>query len=425
MTLRYILHETKKNRLMTLFILLQMGILFWVMIFIISAVQSRSRYYMPFRQWLHGSGIAISGLWGMNGRDGDTRAPMCTSQDLENQLRQAEVDGLYDVEIYMDGITRWNGDSDFRYSTKTIGYDDALLECYSPDMSSGRWLKAEDKNTQEIEVVLAPKEQTTDYQIGEKLKLYTWDEDGQPKESDCSARIVGIMEEGSKYIGVKQELPEANKAYFEDFYATYYQSQTTDTIAFVSREDMQKEGMWDITLNDLCFISYEENISKTSIAQNEKFLDKNCTALLRQNIEVVEKNSKSYIYRQMDIFVPVLMGLFILTFMSLISNTAIGLKQNMREYAIYYMHGLTWKQCISLYRRNMLIGEGITLLVVLCMIRISLWKGYLSYVILSLGVVQIGTCLGLIAIFSMVSVVVDKILIGRSSAKDILREAMW
>lgn len=424
MKFRYIMHETKKNRLMTLFILLQMGILFWTVIFIVSVIQSRYTYYVPFKQWLHGSGVAITGLWAMDGKDGDGRAPMSTSQDLEQQLRQAQVDALYNVQIYIDGIVTWNGDSEIFNATKTIGYDDALLECYSPAMSSGRWLKAEDKNTRVIEVVLACKNQTTDYQVGEERRLYTWDGDGHLQETDCYARVVGIMEEGAKYIGVGQELSEANKAYFEDFYTTYHRSETEDTMAFVSREDIQKEKLWDFTLNDVCFISYDKNISKRNIAWNEQFLNRNGTALLRQDMEIVEKNSKSYIYRQMDIFIPVLVGLLILTIMSLISNTAIGLKQNMREYAIYYMHGLTWNQCIWLYRKNMLLGEGITLLGVLVIMQVLMRKGMLSHVVLSLGVVQVGACLGMIALFSLVSFVIDKILTRGSSVKDILRETV-
>lgn len=111
-----------------------------------------------------------------------------------------------------------------------------------------------------------------------------------------------------------------------------------------------------------------------------------------------------------------------LTLMSIISSTVIMIRQNMHNYSVYYMMGLTWRQCVAIHGASVFIMQfGIFLFTMLCII-ICEKIGALDETLFSLGGWQILGCLAVTVLFIVFSFVLSFLLIGKKSAKDILRE---
>lgn len=71
----------------------------------------------------------------------------------------------------------------------------------------------------------------------------------------------------------------------------------------------------------------------------------------------MRENSMEYIMNQMNMLIPILIAMIILTLMSIISSTVIMIRQNMHNYSIYYMMGFTWKRCVLIHVESVIMMQ--------------------------------------------------------------------
>lgn len=60
---------------------------------------------------------------------------------------------------------------------------------------------------------------------------------------------------------------------------------------------------------------------------------------------------------QLNMLIPVLIAMIIMIVMSIISSTVIMIRQNLHNYSIYYIMGLTWRQCVIIHAESVLIMQ--------------------------------------------------------------------
>ena len=98
------------------------------------------------------------------------------------------------------------------------------------------------------------------------------------------------------------------------------------------------------------------------------------------------------------------------------------IRQNMHNYSIYYMLGLTWRKCMSIHVLSVIMMQmGIFVFTIFC-IGICKKLGALDRTVFALGGWQLLGCLVMIVFFIVFSIVLSFLLIGKKSAKDILSE---
>ena len=129
-----------------------------------------------------------------------------------------------------------------------------------------------------------------------------------------------------------------------------------------------------------------------------------------------------YIMNQMDLLIPVLGAMIILTMLSVISSTVIVIRQNMHTYSIYYMLGMTWKNCVLVHGISVVIQQMVTVLLTVFCLVIGEKTGMLDKTVFSLGGWQLLGCLMITLFFIVFRLALSFLLLGRKSAKDMLRE---
>ena len=106
----------------------------------------------------------------------------------------------------------------------------------------------------------------------------------------------------------------------------------------------------------------------------------------------MDQNSKQYLYQQLYQLLPIVAVLLVLVLVSSISSSALATRRRLRDYAMFYLCGMQWKQCAAVnFCQALLSGAGAILLTGLGMLVIRytalsekfliFWNGYLAAVL--------------------------------------------
>lgn len=442
MKLKYALQEQKKNKLMTALIFFQTVIVLIVMVSIISAITSRYEKYKPLEKFFQGDGISMD-IGDLSGRDGQRYLPFTESSDVEKYLKKAHMVSSYNVQMTFDID---NNREELGY-TPVIAYDDELLAAYTPKLKAGRWLQTEDADTDMLEIVLAQTQAW--HKVGDVITLTTSEVIKESRDCKLSepvqAKVVGIVDDEAALImtpimGVEKYGQYAD---FRDYY--FYplgRDRSERSIVFISKRDIEhnnqihavserenlieseesETSIWPYTISGPCFIQYDDDITQEEKDYNSRYLMIYGNYHFRLTSAEMRENSMEYIMNQMDMLIPVLIAMILLTLMSIISSTVIMIRQNMHNYSVYYMMGLTWRQCIAIHAASVFIMQLGIFLFTMLGIAICEKTGVFDQTLFSLGGWQVLGCLAVTALFIVFSFVLSFLLIGKKSAKDILRE---
>lgn len=435
MKLKYALCEQNKNKLMTVLIFFQTVIVLIMIVSIISAIVSRYEKYKPLEIFFQGDGLNMH-MTDLLGRNGQRYLPFTESSDVEKCLKKAHMVSSYYIQMTFDID---NKKEELGTWSPVIGYDDELISAYTPEMETGRWLRTEDADTDMIEIVLAQKEDS--HKVGEIITLTTSDVVKDSRDCKLSkpiqAKVVGILADGASPI--MRTIHYGEYSDFRDYYYPFNRDEEERAIVFVSKKDIEHnnqihaateqknliEGetcIWPYIISGPCFIQYDTEITQKEKDYNSKYLAVNGRYVFRHTSAEMRENSMEYIMNQMNMLIPILIAMIILTLLSIISSTVIMIRQNMHNYSIYYMLGMTWRKCVSVHGLSVVIMQmGIFLFTILC-ITICEKMGALDRTVFSLGGWQLLGCLVMIVFFIVFSIVLSFLLIGKKSAKDILRE---
>lgn len=435
MKLKYALYEQKKNKLMTILFFIQTMIVLIMIVSIISAIFSRYEKYKPLESFFRGDGLNMH-MTDLLGRNGQRYLPFTESSDVEKYLKKAHMVSSYSMQMTFDIDNKKN---ELGTWSPVVGYDDELLSAYTPEMETGRWLRIEDADTDMIEIVLAQKENS--HKVGDIITLTTSDVIKDSRKYKLSkqvkAKVVGILADGASTIMRTKHYGEYSD--FRDYYYPFNRDEEERAVVFVSKRDIEHNNrinaateqknlikgekcIWPYIISGPCFIQYDKGISKKEKEYNSKYLAVNGRYVFRHTSVEMRENSMEYIMNQMNILIPILIAMIILTMMSIISSTVIMIRQNMHNYSIYYMLGLTWRKCMSIHVLSVIMMQmGIFVFTIFC-IGICKKLGALDRTVFALGGWQLLGCLVMIVFFIVFSIVLSFLLIGKKSAKDILSE---
>ncbi len=411
---KYIKKEIFCNPIMTTLIAFQTMVIFVVLISMISVIVSRYDKYSELSEFIEQPGLRMNFVYLMDRNNGNLNFD--DNKQVEECLSNVEVNGCYTVgNLVEDSIG--------------IAYDTKLWECHTPAMEKGRWFEKSDEKSEVIEVVIAQKAGVNGkYEVGDYIqpeKEYLEAYEGV-KDHPMKLQVIGIIKEGASILGA-HETTAVHKDYRSCFW-NYSSNYEEKIYFFYTHEDVYQYNHknncgWLQTNGGLTFINWKEQISSSEITDNEVYLMENGVSLERTDLEGVQRYSVQYIYEQVKTLLPILTGLILLTLISAISNTAIILRQNARTYAIYYIHGLSWKQCMGIHIGGIAFVEGMVLLITLIGIMIAKFSGVFNSTVISIGVYQLLGCILLVGIFILFGKNVCYQQLGKKTAKDVLREA--
>ncbi len=387
--------------IMKIFEVLQLTVVIAIILCVVSAIASRYDYYKPFEQYLEREGYMLR-----------SSNAIMYKEKFDNVIGDNEVIVNMSTSV-QDGDITLTG----------TAYSDEFVDAYKPPMKEGVWL-GETTDTYEnsgyIPTVITYCNGR--YKVGDVIEnevALEYDENGNPQNTIVvKHKIIGILMENANiasccipHEGVPRD--------FRDIYDTYnYDFEQNDYILVRAKDEYDCYGTYSVVFGTQ-FV-FADNMTKQEYKELGMMLD-GMDSVSFAPLSEVNENSLNYIYEQMYTLFPIALCIFILTVISAVSINAIYTKRQLRNYAIFYICGARWKTCAL----KSLKDSAITCAVASALCALILFIGkqsFLKETVISFGIWHAVVCLGVIALYLILSMIMPIAIIGSSQPKDVLKE---
>ena len=400
--------QLKMHFLMNIIILIQLVAILFISILVTSTVVSRFNYYNPFKDYFNQKGLYLELE---NIKQIDSNVLIESSKELEKYLKKANVISYYNVWLNYE-VNNQN----MEYST--VAYDQEIIDRYQPELESGRWLQESDNDTSEIEVVISNNKEGV--KVGDIINgtdVYSLQPDNKVK-----IKVVGILKDSTLIYGHSDKYKE--KFDYEMLYRNYNLEFEDKPIVLMSKEDiderMKEQDNYSIErmLSGTTLITYDKDITDEEIEYNENYIYTHSSPFHFEDLPEMNKNSIDYIFSQIYSLLPIVCSVFILTLISSLSTNAIAAKKELKNFSIFYICGLRWKQCILVnVFSSIYLLFGSMIITILCLV-FCLKFEIISKSIVSVGPYQLLVCLGISIIYILCSVILPYKIIGDNTVNE-------
>lgn len=411
-------NDFRKNSIVNIFIILQVAVSLIITAVMISAISVRSQYYTPFRDILTSNGIFIK--FSSSPNYDSSQMNIYDYLDNDDILQECpDADHIYACHSMFGSIDSFHNGESFTLQS----YDDEFIKRYQPELTDGRWLTSDIESNQ-IEIVVS--ENDYGVKVGDVLSLTGIN---YPNSTSFTGKVVGIFQDDSKIIGGGLYDYGNSDMNFNSIYYPFNHTIENQIFVLASYSAIQNITNHFVLLFDTDYVvqpiissvilTYPDNVSKEQIeADKEKLLQYGwANAIL---LDELNQNSIAYLLEKAEIFLPIIIILFILASVSSISSSALIVRKNLKNYSLYYISGLQWKNCslvnllYSIISLTIAVVVGFAVLFILPHTRLNdivkiIWSPYI-----------IGAFVVLIILQLLISMIMPLIIIGKNTPKQIL-----
>ena len=363
----------------------------------VSALSIAFHYYTPFQDYFEGNGLFV--IFGYPGANSDGN----TLQSDEELMAQLDGSAESIIACHHPIVNQ----------VRCISYDDDVIRRYQPYLSAGRWL---DPDADELEVVVS--ENDNGWKVGDLIEVEMASKDGGVFTAQ-TARVVGILEEGARAVG-STEYHYRGFTNYLDFFGSYSFEVEEEPLLLFSYSALER--IPSSPMQTLCYASmirYADDVDE-EMQKQEAIKLANMGAVSTVDLRKMDKDSKSYLYQKVYDLLPIIIVLLILVGISCISSSALSTKQRLRDYAICYIVGLQWKQCVIVNLLQSLLNSVVSLVLAVAsllvvqysplseLFRIE-WNGWLAAAFAGIFVLQI-----------VASMLIPIQMLGHTTAKEVL-----
>lgn len=394
------LRNLKHNLLMNILTILQMSVAFVIFICMISTIVSRFTYYTPIKKLLNSNGYYYNITYGV---DPDTNMTIRSSEELSEMIQgESQVIAEYSAWLTYRNNKGEGMDGEF------ISYDDYYIEILSPELYSGTWIDLNRPVQNTVQVVVS--QNNYGIETGDVISLYCMD-------VEVKAEVVGVLLDDTKIFNPTKQLHE--NLDYRDIYTNYKTEREEKPVFILSQRDLL-DKMVIMQADGNLFITYPENTSKELLEENDRKI-RRLHPLFTSSTEEMRQRSLDYIFSQIYNLMPIFICVLILTLVGAISTSALSAKRQLRNYAVYYICGMKWKQCswVNLFSSVICVVISFVLSIAVTMIAKS--TGLLGNTVIELGLWQFLGCAIITLIYILLSMILPISIIGKNTPNQILK----
>ena len=391
-----------KNKfgIMKIFEVLQLSMVIAIIVCLISAILSRYTYYDPFADVIEGYGYMCV-----------TEPSMLGIEKFNQDFEQYELLSTSEFGFGMEEDKMHYG----------YAYSEKLASMYKPQMKDGVWLSETDITHEDSGFIPIVVTENSWYKVGDVIaETYatSYNENGMPLNYKTTKyKVIGIVKDRERIVSCEELKNKAED--FNDIYGIFDCKFREEPFAFALQKDVKSGfGTDKSPVSGVQFILCDDREDYESLGKRLRMYS---GALKITPLPEIHKNSLEYIYEQMYTLFPIALCIFILTVISAVSINAIYTKRQLRNYAIFYICGARWKTCAL----KSLKDSAITCAVASALCALILFIGkqsFLKETVISFGIWHAVVCLGVIALYLILSMIMPIAIIGSSEPKDVLKE---
>lgn len=381
---------------------LQLTSCFVITLIMISSLSVRLIRYTPIKNYIDSNGVFCVFSTPAN----KDLNKLELEDYIDHNKIKSKLNKVDDILAVNYPMVRYNSKIPNKYPFNQLSYNDSLIKQYTPELSAGKWL-SNSKTADNLEVVIS--KNNYGWKIGDKIPLLFYN---IPKYTTKKATIVGILKENAKIPGNLS----VNTIDYNDFYMTYSEEIEEKPILLFNADYLCKNKNIIQGIYSSNIITYKSNITNNEQKSNLKTLTKIGSVFTETN-SVVNSNSKNYLYSELYNFLPIIIILFGMIMVSTFSFTALTTRKRLKDYAIFYINGLQWKQC---YFINLIQSIYISLISIIITLFILIFISNIFKYQIIFNFLSVSSIIIEMMIFYLISTVMPYILIHRNTPKQIL-----
>ena len=401
MLFKMALRNIKRSKLMSLLTVCEMSCALAATLVMVSSVMIRFQYYTPFRDMFEANGVYCEFTTPAN-KDAYGQAAAedyLANDDVFEQLHSPE--SIAAVNLVSCDVACENG----IVAANNFSYNDEIIRRFSPKLKSGRWLN-ESGSADCIECVVSRNEQG--WEVGSRVEI-------DLGEKKYTALVVGVLEDRSKIVGGFSV--HSTKDDFKNFFTVYsYEIEQLPLMMF-SSEYLQKLGAVQGLFSG-CLITYPDSVTEEQLKADRQLLAGYGCAY-SMPLSDLDKNSKLYLYRHVYDMLPMIVVILVLAFVSSVSSAALTTRTRLKDYAVFCICGMRWRQSVQIELIRSAVLSGVSLTLSLAAVGIFAKHFGMSVVWSGISLVSIAVIL---LLFLLVSIAAPYYISKTSTPKQLLGE---
>lgn len=299
-------------------------------------------------------------------------------------------------------------------------YDWELLDAYRPNIVKGRWFRKQD--TTQGDTLFGVAIDDGICAVGDIVALTGWKGD-----ASVDVKIIGLIKDSTDVLGFDGY---KDRTYdYTDFFYTYnlegekkplllLSNDQLDLCPYIESTQVSETAVIARQQKGLLFMTFDTDDSR-EIANTFMYAEDGMTSCTEVAGEIKE-GSKKIIQEILSRTLPIVIGSFLLVLLVTISVGTVSVKQQIHNYAIYNLCGLSWKRCILISFTGSIICSVIAFVISHIGMLTAKLSGMLLETAFEPGLYTAGACLIVQIIYIGISLIIPACILRGKSVKTIL-----
>lgn len=389
--------QLKRNPLMNILIITELAAVLTIMFILISLIESRFEYYLPFSDEFGGEGYLCN-----------FEMPIAES-DITELAKNGRCEFTYYGQFYVNGQQ-----PDDENIPCSVMYDDKWINAYTPTMQSGVWLD----NTPDdgkYHAVVTP-ENPLRLKAGDAIKVSDYD------GKSIDVEIIGVLNDKQYVLGCSffSQTDVVGRNNFFDMYYTYNTEVEADKWGlFFSKDELIDSPVCsgEAGVYGMGFVMTDD-MNESDRKALEDALRSELAPGYTKELSEIRQNSFAYIKEQLYVLLPIALCIFLLTMITTISVVSISLDGSLRTYGVFYICGARWQSCVTIsFVSSFMIAafsSGLSLLA------LKLISGKISTVI-AFGRWEMLSMIIISAVYLLLSIIIPIVTVKTVKPRDVLK----
>ena len=387
----------------------------------VSAIEIKVKEYWLLKPYLNNAGVLL--------------LPACLAKDSSNHgslLRDEQ-----EIKEYLNGVEDivcyeriWEpkivGLSD---EVEAYCYDADAIRCMAPAMKEGRWFGKEDRNAETLSAVITGNAKK-ELHVGDRLLLKT----SMDKDVEIEIEIIGILQDRNMLFF--NDIYRKTTGDYRDCYYVFQNDAEERVKVFLSDEQIlagEKDGRFGYLnyrlspkkgfqkeMSGITIISFQKDMTAQEIEDELQKLYEMSTFHHIFDLKDFYKSSKKYVAQDLLVWLPLLICASVFILITVISVNTIMIKKQLGNYAIYYLCGFSWRDCAGLSFAAAGLECIVAFLLTVTSIFLLKATGVINNSAIHIGFVQIVAMLVVLVLFAALSHILPRLLVSKTSAKEVL-----
>ncbi|MCD8095158.1 MAG: hypothetical protein LUE12_03395 [Ruminococcus sp.] len=402
----FALKLSKKSLALELLIAIQLSVVFALLVIMICAIEDRTVYYSIYEDAFSQDGaIIMPNVAGSNLVYMDDiyecfdKATNVTGEGCTLINYDEDPDKAYLLDIYTDRAPDTGG-------TLAV-YSEEEFDEIPPYLIEGDLPKSD---SEYLECLACD---TFGYEVGEIVEASEYSTGNSVK-----IKICGILQDDQMMFNGGNG---ANYIYNGDFRDLYYYLNgglRTSMYFLTSKENLESFGIEpQVNWFNHFVVNYEEGAYTSEELQN---LSAEYGFTLISTTESYYEESNLYVRQEMYTLLPIAISILIITIFTAIITTVISTMKNLRNYAVLYLCGASWKNCGVINFINYVLISIVTLIIDTVFFIVG-QETFLTDTVIRVNTEIVLICTTVLVVFLLLSLVVPLIVTSGKQPRDVLK----